>query len=511
MAQVNKIDSNVTGLRFAEEATPKTLPGSPVWYPLEPNSYSDFGGNVTTVARRPINPSRQQKKGVTTDLDASGGFNTDLTQTNLQNLLQGFFYADLRTKVEKVITAVDGTNEEYEAASGLDDFAVGDLIFAKNFTNADNNGLKVVTAVTATAVEVSGSDLVAEASPPSDATIVRVGVEAGTGDIDIDATGSLPAMTSTTLDFTTLGIIPGEWIFLGGDTAGTKFGTAANNGFKRVRSVAENRVEFDKSYAAMVTEANTTSDIRIFFGRVLKNESTASLIKRRSYQLERTLGAPDDSSPSDIQAEYVIGGHASELALNMQQADKITADLTFLGLDNEQRDAATGVKSGSRPALLEADAFNTSSDVTRVKLSTVVAGNEAPDALFAFITDFNLNINNNQSVNKAIGTLGGFDVTAGTFSVSGQMTAYFSNTSAVAAVRNNSDVTLDLALVRDNAGIYVDIPLLALGDGRLNVEQDQPITLPLSFDAATASKIDTNLDHTLLMVFFDYLPDAADT
>lgn len=508
MAQVNKIDSNVTGLRYTEETSLKTLGGSEVWKALEPNSYNDFGGNITTVARRPINPSRQQKKGVTTDLEAAGGFNTDLTQTNLQDLLQGFFYADLRRKDEKVVTAVDGTDDQYEAASGMDVFGAGDLIFASGFTNADNNGLKVVASSAAGYVEVV-EDLVAEASPPAAAAIVRVGVEAGTGDIDVDASGSLPALTSTTLDFTTLGIIPGEWIFVGGDASDEKFSTAANNGFKRVRSVAANRLTFDKSYSAMVTEANTTATIRLFFGRVLKNESTPSLIKRRSYQLERTLGAPDDGSPGSLQAEYLVGAHASELALNLQQADKITADLSFLALDAEQVTAGN-MKAGTRPALVEADAFNTSSDVTRVKLSKVIDGNEAPDALFAFITNFTLNINNNLSVNKAIGVLGGFEVTAGTFTVTGNMTAYFANVAAVQAVRQNADVSLDIALVRDNAGIYIDIPLLALGDGRLNVEQDQPIQLPLSFDAATAAKIDTNLDHTLLMTFFDYLPDAAD-
>ena len=53
-------------------------------------------------------------------------------------------------------------------------------------------------------------------------------------------------------------------------------------------------------------------------------------------------------------------------------------------------------------------------------------------------------------------------------------------------------------------------PARTAGAGAGAVEQDRAIVLPLSMDAATAAKIDTNLDHTALMVFYDYLPNAAD-
>lgn len=511
MAQVTRIDSNATGLRYAEEASIGVLPGSPIWNPLEPNAYTDFGGNVVTTARNPINDSRQRSKGVRTDIDASGGFDTDVTQENMQDLLQGFFFADLRRKGEEIVTAVDvdaGNPDEYEVASTTG-FQAGDLIKGSGFTNAANNGFNVVTAVVAdTSVEVADGLLVAEAGPPADAQITVVGHQAGAGDIDVDASGDLPILTSTVLDFTTLGLVVGEWIFIGGDTAATQFSNSENNGFARVRDITANVLTLDKAQATMVTELSTTETIQLFFGRVLKNEAATSIV-RRTYNLERTLGAPDDASPAQIQAEYLEGQVPSELSLNVPTAGLATMDLSFIGLINSTIDGPTSLKSGTRPSVTEADAFNTSDDVPRIKMSTVSSTNENVSALFAFVTDLTLTINNNLSPNKAIGTLGAFDVTAGTFQVGGSLTAYFSNVSAIEAVKANSDVTLDMHLVKDNAGMSIDLPLLTLGDGRANVEQDQPITIPISQEAARGRSIDSSLDHTLLMVFFDYLPNAA--
>ena len=97
-----KKDSNLTGLRYAEEECLKQLPGvggaDAIWFGLEPNSYSDFGGQITTVARNPINPSRQRQKGVVTDLEAAASFTMDLTGKNHLYMMQGFNFAHAREK-----------------------------------------------------------------------------------------------------------------------------------------------------------------------------------------------------------------------------------------------------------------------------------------------------------------------------------------------------------------------------------------------------------------------------
>jgi hypothetical protein len=129
----------------------------------------------------------------------------------------------------------------------------------------------------------------------------------------------------------------------------------------------------------------------------------------------------------------------------------------------------------------------------------------APTPLFGYVTDFTTIINNNVTPNKAVSVMGAFDLTAGQFGVSGKVTAYFSDVTAVSAVRNNSDVSLDYVFVQSNSGLAFDLPLLSLGDGRLSVEMDQPITLPLDLNAGA----DRHFNHTLLVEYFPYLPDVA--
>ena len=147
---VNKINSNDSSLSFAEEASIKTLGGSPIWYGMQPNTVTDFGGNVIKVARDFLTDDRQMRKGETTDLEAAGAMNHDMVYAGLQRLWQGFMYADFRNKPETagmsdagVITSI-GSSDDYTRLAGsfvTDGYEVGDMIVATGFTDSANNGL----------------------------------------------------------------------------------------------------------------------------------------------------------------------------------------------------------------------------------------------------------------------------------------------------------------------------------------------------------------------------------
>ena len=388
MAELQAISSNKTQLSIAVESSIGVLPGTPVWTPYEPNGYDDLGGEITTAPRKPIKSDRMGRKGPVVDVEAKAGFNSDLTYNNMFALMEGYLYSVARRKAEKTsasgISGVTAASETFTLDSGGAAFLANDLIQTSNFTNAANNGIFTVASSTATTVVVD-EDVTVDETPPSTAQMVVVGHEFASGDAEILTTSGFPTLITTTKDLTELGILPGETIYIGGDLTAEKFATAANNGYARVRSVTANEMILDKTSGTMVTDEGTSKTIRIFLGRLLKNE-VGSLIVRKTFQIERQLGAPNDTYPAAIQAEYVTGAVCSEFALNIPEAEKVTVDASFMGLNHETSEAAdavTGIKAGTRPALVAEDAFNSSSSVPRIKLSVVSSDNSNPSALFA--------------------------------------------------------------------------------------------------------------------------------
>ena len=297
---------------------------------------------------------------------------------------------------------------------------------------------------------------------------------------------------------TTLGLIVGEWIFLGGDAVGNKFVTNLP-GYARVKAISATYIDFDETTFVASTEAGTGKNIRIFFGKAFKNELAAS-IKRRSYQLERRLG----NDGVGIQSELVTGAFANTLTLNIPSADKINIDLGFVGMNYETRSGTDGLKSGTRVSAPNDSAFNTSSVIYRMKMSILDAVTMNPSALFGFVTDAKIALANGVKPNKALGVMGAFDASAGDFEITGSVTAYFSTVASAAAIKNNSDVELNVIIARANTGFIVDIPLMGIGGGKNAVAKDTPITLPIEMMAARNVN-----DYTLLATVFSYLPNAA--
>lgn len=500
----NVVDANSSALFIAEEESYKVLPATPIWYEQEVDSYNDFGGEIKTVARNPINSSRQKAKGTVVDFDASGGFEQDFTQTNTTRSLQGFFFADAREKATTkslhatAIPITSITTSGFAAASGLDSFKAGDLIVGTGMDVSVNDGVAKVTAAIAALVTVDKT-LTAEASPGATSAIEVCGFEAAAGDLTITASASEISLGSTVLDFTTLGLIPGEWLFVGGDAAINKF---ANNeaGYARVSAIATNKLSFDETTWTPVTEAGGVLEIQLFFGVVIRNEKDPALIKRRSYNLERQLG----NDGNGIQSESLIGSIANEFELKVPQADKLAATLNYVSSDNVPRTGTEGIKSGTRVSAPAESAINTSQDLYRIKLSVIDPDSLNPTGLFGFVSDSNIKVSNGAEGSKALGVSGSFDITVGTFEASGSLNAFFTDVAGIAAIRNNADVGLSQIFSAKNEGFIFDLPLIGLGGGKLSLEKNKSVKIQLDSDA-----VESKFGHTALANFFQYLPNIA--
>jgi hypothetical protein len=419
MALQRALEANLTNVRFAVEASEGVLPGSPEWVLLEPNTEPQFGAELATVERNPIDDDRMSDPGSIVDKNPGWSIEQDFTLDNQMVPLQAFMLAALNGRVQHAaITNVDGTGNDFEAASGLDAFAVNDLVLGVGFGNATIDALHLVSAAAAGSLTVT-TDLPALAVIPAGARLIRVGHQYASGDVTVDAAGARPKLVTAAGDFTAQDFEVGCSIYVGGDLTAQQFATATNNGEKRVFSVTSDEVEVDKSFADMVTDAGAAKTIRIFFGASLKNKRPNDGFSRVHLQGERTLGAPDDALPTQIQSEYVTGCTGSEYALSIPAQDKVTSTMTFIGIGYETRDGATGVKSGTRTDLIAADCVNTSSDLKRLEIAALPTTDETPTQLLGLIREMQLTLNNNIRRRTALGIVGAASLGVGQLGLSG--------------------------------------------------------------------------------------------
>lgn len=503
VCEQKNVSSNSTGLNYAIEECLGVLAekSEVVWKATEPNSYNDFGAELSTVARSPISLARQDKKGTVTDLTASGGFNIDFTQNNCDDFLEAAFFAEFRRKANLKPTAVTATGYTVVGGTVIKE---NDLILASGFDVSVNNGFKVVGAGgTVTEVKVAGLQAETKAGK-----IQVVGHRFSAGDIKVALEGNIMVLTSTTADFTELNLNAGEWIFVGGDAEANRFENAGV-GYARVNKVTSNKITFDTSMLKHVADTGAGKQIELYFGDVLYNEATADKIVRKTFTFERTLGK--NLEHNDTQAEYLQGAVINTFKLNVPQGDKLNADLDFMATEHNTRSGKVGDKIRSSegvggkpvPALGET-AYNTTQNVRAISLNVVDTTKSSSKPLFAYLTEADLTISNNLSENKAIGVMGAVDISAGNFQTSTSATAYFQDTRTIEAVRNNADVGLFMIYAQHNVGFVFDVPLITLGGGKLQVEKDNPITV--NIDAKGA---ENKHGYTCMYVKFNYLPTLA--
>ena len=431
---------------------------------------SSLQPNFDTVVSAELRTDRQIPDQTTVAVKAAGDLAVELSFSALddfiEEVLQGAW-------VNKPVIANTGTGTPINAlstttatvASGGAAFLAGMIVQTSGFALAANNTVAVVVSSTATTVVFPSSTFTADASPQSGATLRAVGIAGASGDITASASG----LASTALNFTTLGISPGDWIKIGGAATANKFATAVNNAFVRVTAVAANALTCDNLPTGWAADAGTGQTIWIWFGDTLTNG-----VNLWTSTIERVY--TDQGTPT---YEYFTGSATNTLNLSLTASQIITGSAGMICQNwsdpTTRTSGATDVSPPTYPVL------NTTSNFGRIGLAgaTLASPNYIMSATVA--------ISNSITADFALGNLGAIGMTNGDFSFSGDINAYFGDTTILATLVNNSATALNFRITDSNSpkdSYIIDLPQVKLTSGQINnVSKNQAVMQAIGYRA----------------------------
>lgn len=478
-------DTNASSLAVTKD---ETIDANTIWTYQEPNEISAFAATLEKTARDPISADRQRRKGTNTSLTASPQYSADLTIDMVAYFMPGFMFSVWKGNQPEsyTVNTVDGTTETYNGDAGAT-LTAGTLVFASGYAQPANNGLKTVASGTATTVVVN-EDLVDETAGDA-ARLYVVGVRGATGDLEIDGAGDL---ISTLLDFTTLGLSVGQYIHVGGQAASNRFATAANFGLARIVSIATNKLELAARDGTFVTDSGAGQDVDILFSAFVRNVPVGDAdFNKQFYNMEVTYNT------ETTLYEYADCCINNTLALNNALQDKSTLDLGFVGKDVPE--PVTSPKDGTRVNQVRTEAYNTTADIVRLRVA-----DDTDTGLSTFFKDTNLSLSNNVAPEYILGQLAAEFINFGNFEIDIDTSVVFTDSVILAAIRNNTTLSLELAYQNSEGGFVMHMPSGTFSDGTKNFERNAKLKITSPF---MAHKDDT-LDYTMGVSLFWYLPTA---
>ncbi len=511
---MGRVITNGTTLSVAREASLGVLPGSPQWFELEPNGVTTFGTTISKEARSPISQARARRKGVVTDLDSAVEFEADLTLTHLRLFAESFLFSravGADAFLTSAATATGYTVPALSAAQAGRLLYVGagagatTLVYASGFSNDANNGINPISAAhAAAATEIKVAGNVAEA-PAADrlVEVMVAGVRGAAGDIEVDADGNL---TSTALDFTTLGIAPGQVIHVGGLDVANQFFNDANTGFVRVRIIEPNKLTLDKRDDDFAVDDGTDTGaggtalrIDLLFGQFVRNVDVND-IDWREFSNQFELASPNLMPGGLTGFEYSLGNYADALSISIPLSGKATITLGFVGTDTLKPTSTRALNAALAKAGGQTESFGSASDIARLRAQDVDEAGLTTDFKSATFT-----LTNNVAGEKVIGKLGPKYLNVGNVEVDVETQVLFTNPDVIERIRCNRTIGLDWIMRNGDGGVAFDLPTGTLDGGGREMPANQSVLLNTTFMAHEEDEH----GYTLGMSFFPVLPARA--
>lgn len=490
-------DTNRVAVGLIEETTAGTTPTSPAFQALRITSANDLSYNPTTVVSNELRPDRQVTDLITVGAEPGGSVEMEVSYGALDMAIEGAMSNDWvefpeiqNTASDTPISDVAATTDTITVTSGGSDFKAGMVIYNTGFTNAANNGIHRVASSTASTV-VTEDGLVDEAVVPAAARIKVVGFRGASGDLVAVASTS-NQITSTLLNFTTLGLVAGMWIKIGNaSVAGQSFATVANNSWARISTVAANALTLDRVPTGWASDAGASKTIAVWVGDYIRNvNSDGTVNSEKTYTIEETF---TDHSPETYQ--YIRGASVNTFSLDVPSQEIATASISFMGRTAAVTETRiSGASTINAPAN---DVINTSSNI-----GVLYVGSN-PVSSPNYVLSLSLEINNNLRRNNAVAVFGTAEMGQGEFGVSGTIETYFGNYDLYQNLINNTEVSYAYPYIDNGNQVYfVDIPRIKFSSGNPGVGgKNDDVILPLEYQGIR----EATLGYTAQFQKFDYI------
>lgn len=444
--------TNRTAIAKVRETTLGVTPATPAFKARRQTS-SSLAFNPQTVESNEIRSDRQVTDLVLTGIqpggDVAGEIAFNVCDDDLEEALQGTW---ANKPVIVVVTSdteiSDLSTTTATVSAGGAAFVAGLITLLAGFTTAANNKVARVSSSTALTIVYPSSTFTAEgAAIPVGATIRAIGFQGASGDLALVTSGG-NGLTSSALDFTTLGLVPGEWLKAQG------FATAADDDFYRISSITAHKIFFDRVPSGFVADAGTSVVITMYFGDVLVNGTTL-----RSSTIERQYL---DQSP--VTYEYFTGQCVDKFSVNADAQKIMTYTISYIGTNASA--TTTRIAGATDIAAPTNDVMNTSSNVGELGFNGV------PVATPNFIMSCKFDIENNLRRQVAVGSIGAVGVGNGEFKVTGTLSFYFGDKSVLDKVISNARTSYYLPVGRSDANaskLMFDFPSIKLSSGSPSV------------------------------------------
>lgn len=478
-------DSNRLRLTVVPETTVGTTPGTPRMLTVR-NTGESLSYQPNMITSNEIRSDRMNADPILVGQTNGGAVNIEFHYP-VQNSGLDYFIAsamvaawtntptrDNDGTADSVITDVAATTGVMTVSSTGGTFVVGHLIRNSNFTNSGNNGLFRITTGSATAPAVGASIFTNETAPPATARIKVVGFQGASGDITATATG----LGSTTLDFTTLGIVAGQWLKISAEGGAYSFATAALADWVRVTAITATALTFDNRPSGWTTDSGTSKTIRVYFGDRIINGTTLSALT-----IER--GFMGQGTPTYISQ---TGMSVNEWSMSVQTAQAVTSSFTFMGMSGAASTTSLDASPDAAPDTATYSIMAAGVNVGRVA--------EAGSSLSSpnWVRALSFRLNNNLAMLNSIDSSAAVGHRKGESALTVNLDTYFGSSALLAKLIAGTATSANTRIAKNSQAVVFTFPRLTYMSGNPNASgKNTDVLVPLvaqaSYDSTTGAQM----------------------